>query len=244
MICRFCDEENKLGNSHIIPKSFFPKNSVDSMPNKLLTNAAGEHPKKAPAGIYDKTILCLSCERFFDRPDNYAKQLLLGQQEGLHNICLNNEKVGYEIWGYDYRALKLFFVSLLWRASVSTHTFYSRICIGKFEKVALDALKSDRDIPPQEFSVVLAQFDHELGQAVLLDPHPTRFDGINYNIFYIGGYIAYIKTDSRRTPSPFSELMMDPDQPLRIVSRNLLASKELGVYRSILESMPIANNHG
>ena len=235
MTCRFCNEEKSLVRSHIIPRSFFPKTIDGEGPLQLLTNKDGEYSKKAPIGIYDKNILCLACEKNFDSPDNYAHELLIKHRSRLTEIIHERSVIAYNIPEYDYSTLKRFFISILWRASVSTNSFYNRIRLGMFENTALECLKSSNEIPAESFSVILSRYDHPLG-TVMLDPHPSKVEGINFNRFYLGGYIAHIKTDNRKTPTPMSEIMMHPGTPLTIIAKNLETSKEFAVMKKIVHS--------
>ena len=219
----------------MIPESFFPKEVDDDRPGKLITNKAGEYPKKLRIGVYDQTILCQECEQRFNRVDNYAQKVLL-ENESKHRELRHEDLVyGYELDSYDYPQLKSFFISLLWRASISTHAFYRRISLGPYESIALDMFKSEDPIPPDSFSVILAKFDHPYGKSMLC-PISTKFSGINYNQFYLGGYIAYIKTDNRPTPKPFSELMLSPNLPLKIISREFLVSKEYPLFLKVVSA--------
>lgn len=233
MKCRFCNKEKPLGDSHIIPRSFFSqKPDGDPRPNQLLSNKVGTFPKKIPIGVYDQTILCHECERFFNPFDDYAQKLLLGNESTQQQIIFQGETIGFYLTNYDYGKLKKFFVSLIWRASVSTHEFYRRIKLGPHESIALDLITSSREIPPEAFSVILAKFDHPLGK-VMMDPYPKRLDGINYNVFYLGGYNVWIKTDKQKTATPFLELMLSPGRPLQVIARDISTSKELPLLREI-----------
>ena len=235
MICRLCNNDKTLGKSHVIPESFFPKIKNAPRPLKLLTNVAGEFPKKAQIGVYDKTILCTECEKTFDLPDNYAQKLLLEYQNQHIPVSDSFQSIGYKIQNYDYDLLKLFFVSLLWRASISSHSFYEGIRLGPFESVAFNLLKANQSIPSEVFSVILAKFDDPVGKSIL-DPFASKFDGVNFNVFYLGGYVAYIKSDKRNTPNIFSELMMSPGRPLLIFSRELSDSPEISLFRDIVRT--------
>jgi hypothetical protein len=233
MKCRFCNLEKPLGDSHIIPKSFFPpKTGGDTRPNRLLSNKEGTYPKKMPIGVYDQTILCHECEKVFDPLDDYSQKLLLENESDHQPLLFRGETIGFYLPKYDYDKLKKFFISLLWRASVSTHDFYRRINLGPHEPIAMKLITSSTDIPPELFSVVLSKFDNPLGKA-MLDPYPKRMDNVNYNVFYLGGYNVWIKTDKRNTPTPFSELMLSPGRPLQIIARDISTSKELPLLREI-----------
>ncbi len=141
--------------------------------------------------------------------------------------------VGYEIAEYEYTLLKLFFISLLWRASVSVHPFYEKISLGKYEEVAKRHIELRDPGLPEDFSVTIARFDHPLG-GTLFDPHRDRNEEINYCRFYLGNYISYIKVDKRKTPEPHLYFCLKPDEPLRIISRNLEKSDELALLKKII----------
>ena len=68
----------------------------------------------------------------------------------------------------------------------------------------------------------------------MLDPHPGRLDGIKYNRFYLGRYIAHIKTDKRPWPEPWRTFNLKPRQSLSVIARDLTRSKELEIMRTVL----------
>ena len=82
MTCCYCRQDKKLIKAHIIPEGFFRRLREEQNPPMMLTNTAGEYPKKMPIGVYDKNILCDECEKIFGVWDEYAQQLLT--DEPLH----------------------------------------------------------------------------------------------------------------------------------------------------------------
>lgn len=233
--CRFCGQERKLVKAHIIPEGFFRRLRDNQDPPRILTNKEGEYPKKAPIGVYDKSILCEECEPLFGGWDNYAQQFLGEEPQGGQPIYVGGELAGYKVPKYDFVNLKLFFISLLWRASVSTHQFYQRVRLGPYEEVARQLIEQRNPGTENDFSVTLAKFDHSLGSSIL-DPHRARFDNVNYCRFYLGGYVAYIKVDKRKAPKPFVDFMLKPVPPLYIICRNLERSKEWALMHNIVKA--------
>jgi hypothetical protein len=142
---------------------------------------------------------------------------------------------GYEVQKDNYELLKLFFLSLLWRASVSKHYFYFIINIGHFESFAKSFIANNDPGTPEDFSVTLAKFDHHLGGTILY-PHPEKLDYINYCRFYFGSYVAYIKVDKRKTIGIHKYFMIKPGEPLRIIGRNLNHSKDLPFIKDMVLS--------
>jgi len=71
-ICKMCEKEKNLVNSHIIPKSFYKEVSPDN-DLKIIDNK-GSFPKKSPTGVYDQFI-CQNCENLFNDGDDYIKKI-------------------------------------------------------------------------------------------------------------------------------------------------------------------------
>src|SRR5208283_1392143 len=136
MICKYCGDNKKLIKAHTIPAAFFRRLRHGRYPPIVLVNKKGEYPKRAPVGVYDNRILCESCESQFGDWDNYAQQLLQDPPKDATPIVYGGQTMGYEIKDYKYDVLKLFFVSVLWRASMSEVTFYQRINLGPYESYA------------------------------------------------------------------------------------------------------------
>lgn len=83
--------------------------------------------------------------------------------------------------------------------------------------------------------MTLAKFEHPLGRSIL-DPHPEKWDGVNYYQFYLGSYVAYIKVDKRKAPEPSVDFTLKPVPPLYIICRNLEKSGELPLMQDIVET--------
>jgi hypothetical protein len=234
MTCCYCRQDKKLIKAHIIPEGFFRRLCEEQNPPMMLTNTAGEYPKKMPIGVYDKNILCDECEKIFGVWDEYAQQLLT--DESLHGepILYGTQCIGWRVTEYDYTRLKLFFISLLWRASVSKQDFYRKVNLGSFEEKAKELIVQKNPGTSEEFGVTLAKFDHPLSSA-MLDPHPEKFSRVNYYRFYIASYVAYIKVDKRKAPEPLSDFLLKEGQPLIIIGRDFRNSAELQLMHSIVK---------
>ena len=81
------------------------------------------------------------------------------------------------IQSYDYDRLMLFFIALLWRASVSTHSFYSRIDAGPHEEMLRQIILQKELSLNTHVSVLLAQFvNYDDPCQTFFDPICTRFE--------------------------------------------------------------------
>jgi hypothetical protein len=232
MRCRLCGQERKLIKAHIIPEAFFrPLRSGPIVP-ELHTNTEGAHPKRSPIGIYDKKILCVECDARFAPRDDHAQQVLIRRFSEKLALFSGSEKVGYKILDLDYKLLKLFFLGLLWRASVSTQPFYRRISLGPYENILRTMILANNPGRAEEFAVTLAKFSNpEL--TAMLDPHPNKFEGINYCQFYITGFVAYIKVDRRPVPLFLKDFLITQSPPIVVLLRDLDGSRDGAIMKEI-----------
>ena len=236
MICKGCKKDKKLIKAHIIPRSFWIELNEGERPPKLLSNTEGYFPKKVPIGIYDRTILCSDCEQKFQEIDSYGKQLLLADKDKQKEVINDEKVIGFIAEEFNYDLLKLFFISILWRASVSSHKFYSRIKLGPFEERAKQMIWENCAGEHGDFSCFLARFSDELGRSLFMDPHREKRGGVNFYRFYLLGYVLYIKVDKRPTPVSWEPFVIKRNSPLCIISRDLNNSKEYKVIRNLVKN--------
>jgi hypothetical protein len=239
MVCRYCGEDKPLGKSHIIPKSFWPIDKDDPRPSRLLCSSEDIRPQRSRRGVYDETILCHECEVKFGKWDTYGAKLLLSKENEFRPIVYFSEIIGYSFEPYDYEKLKRFILSVLWRASVSTHDFYRLIKLGPREDKALSLFNSQTPIPPEAFPVFLTMFDDPLSKCIQT-PIQAKVDGINFSIFYMGKFAVYIQTDSRMIHKTYSDFILRPGTPITVLSREYLGSRE---HRVLHKAALAPHNH-
>lgn len=232
MTCKFCGHQRRLIKAHIIPEAFFRDLRQAQGALKIRSDVKGEFSKKAPIGIYDKTILCEECENIFQRWDDYGQDLLIKQRNSHRPFHHEGRILYYQIEDFDYANLMLFFVSTIWRAAVSTQLFYSKVMLGPYESVAKDILKSNGDKGFKDFSVVLCLFEGKLGKTIF-EPFRDKFDGFNFLRLYLSGFMALIKTDKRLGPDSFRDFFIRPSTPIQVLVCNLRNGKELKTLSSI-----------
>ena len=220
--------------AHIIPRSFFKPLRKGETPARLLSQNG--YPKKSPIGVYNKTILCYECEKKFQIWDDYAQYILLQKVDKFIPRTYHDRLVGYEIKDFDYLKLKLFFLSILWRASVSNYEFYALVDLGESEDVVKNLIKNEDPGHEDDFSIILACFNNRIGKLSMLNPRSQVFDGVNFFQFYLAGVIAYIKNDKRTLINDLRKFQMTPGQNLVMIIRDFNESKERKLLENIVRS--------
>ena len=234
MKCKLCGLDKKLVKAHIIPEAFF--RPLRSGKNAPFLIRPGDYVKRAPIGVYDKTILCADCEAKFGVWDDYGQSLLIQNFNDAQSFEKDGIVYGYIFESYDYEKLKLFFISVLWRASVSTLEFFKTVSLNVFEDRAKDHIQNNNPGSADDFSVMLARFDELDGQRSILNPQPTRFKSINFFVFYLTGFVAYIKVDKRKITGDQRKFIMSPEQVLPIVRRPFDESQERRLLVKVAKS--------
>lgn len=223
--CQLCGKTAKLIRAHIIPKSLYKDlQDTNGGVSKLITNTVGIHSKRIPMGIYDPKIVCEDCEKLFSPWDDYAKWFF--DKNVPKCVSTKDKVVAYDYGLPDYQKLKLFFISLLWRAHASQQPFFRRINLGPHAADVVTKIKNADPGTPDEYSIVLARFDHPLSEAIQ-DPFRSRIFNINCYRFYLPSYFFIIKFDKRPFPDGFRELMLQPGINFHALARDFTASKEM-----------------
>jgi len=232
-ICKYCGQRAKLVKAHIIPKSFFTRISHPSQPNRMLSNVEGSYPKKARIGEYDTGLLCESCERLFQVWDDYAAKFVNTFEELREPLYDKGVLVGYQVENFDYDRLKLFFISMLWRAAKSERQFFHRVQLTPKELHRAKTLIETNDPgKPQTFGVCISTMSGLLGET-MFDPILEKFGGLKFARFYLGPIIAYIKLANKSAPTDFQSHFMRPNAPLIVIERSTKGSPELPVALAI-----------
>ena len=232
--CRLCLQDKMLIKAHVIPEGFFRLLRHENIAPEMYSNTPGSFPRRMQVGTYDSTILCSQCDGKMAPWDDYGQQVLIRRFSDAVKISLQGKTVAWRIEKFDYRRLKLFFISVLWRASVSKRTFYKRISLGPFEDRLRAMILNEDPGDSQEFAVVLARFE-DVEITAMLDPHPEKYDGISFCRFYLSGFVVYIKVDKRPTPSFLTNLHLQEDRPLIVLARSLQNSPDGRVMRELAE---------
>jgi hypothetical protein len=231
--CKGCGNEAVLVKAHIIPESFFVAYDRSVGVSRLMTDINGVYPKRVPIGVYDENILCRACEDTFQEYDDYAAKVLLNEKSAFNELKHNGSIVGWQRTNVDYKKLKIFFLSLLWRASVSGHVFFSKVRLGPFQNVVKDMIWEGQPGSNDTFSCVLSRFDVDLG-GFALDPHRERWDNRNWMRIYFGEYMLLIRCDQRSGPEKFERLRFENDGILTIIARDFLGSAEVNLMSKIV----------
>lgn len=131
--CKLCGREAVLVRAHIVPDAFHRDLRSDApVPPIQISNNPEAHTKRRPGGYYDEELLCSDCEKRTNPWDDYGATFLLQKSsaDGRPITDTPGDVVAYQYDDVDHARLKLFAISLLWRASTTANGFFEKIDIG------------------------------------------------------------------------------------------------------------------
>lgn len=194
-ICAFCGQNSKLVESHVIPKGLYwgLQGCLHKAPI-LVSPFENEFQKDRPIGFYDY-FLCHVHEKQFNDWDTYAIKLL-------RDTTPKTISGGWLFEGADYKLIKLFFISLLWRAHVTKNIFFERVSLGPHADRLKELIAHGDPSTPEEYSVILWRSE-ELLAKVIIAPYHEKYAGVSFIRFYLPGYMALIKVDNNPLSQEF-----------------------------------------
>ena len=143
-ICKFCGQEKELIGAHIIPRNFYLNYKKEHY--QVIDPFEGKS-KTQQAGAIDKNILCHECDGdIIGEFDKEGYRVLL---EEVPKYLVHQDiyqKIYYlKSTDFDYSNLRNFFISVLWRASISQLKEFQNINLGPYENKALEILKGEKE---------------------------------------------------------------------------------------------------
>ena len=235
MICKACGQNKKLIDAHIIPKSFYMNLRSDSNHLDLLSSSSPKKTGRSFKGEYDKNILCKDCDSKFEIYDDYAKKLLIDCFAKFKEIKIDGRVQAWRMDDFDFNKIKMFFLSVLWRASISKRPFFRRVKLGPHENTIKQILLNGNKDSNNIYTIALSKFipNHDSTiEKTIIDPDLFKMNGINYYRIYLAGYTAWVKIDKRKSCSTMNKIELNHNHGF-IISRDFFESKEFGILKKI-----------
>ena len=197
--CNLCDLARPLCKSHIIPKAFF-RDAMAEEPRRGLNMITPERIEIGKmAGEYER-LLCRECEELIGTYEDYGTRFFR-RKVGERLRIFNDEVVPDDIdliGNVDLRLLRLFIISVLWRASISSRPFFDKVYLGPFELVARKIIREEITLSDDLFPFFMNRYtetDH--AKRMLFNPLPTRIGQLRFFNVNMGGFNVAIKVDKR-----------------------------------------------
>lgn len=180
-------------------------------------------------------LLCKACENKLSVWERYAS-LVLG---GGTPITFKNEGSEIHLSGLNYTQFKLFQLSVLWRAGISSLQFFENVQLGTHAERLRELLISGDPGKPNRYGCLM--YGLKLGSAaftqVIMQPGKTKVDGRIAYRFVFGGFLWIFVVTTHQTPSLLARCFLQPNGDAFFLVRNAVEMKHLTKFTHKLKHM-------
>lgn len=153
--CKLCRNLTELCKSHAIPKAIFNNIFRNASGKAVAINGDLNTPIQYSSDSWEEYLLCKACETKLNREyDSYGINLLKA------TFTEQKNKSGLTFKKIDRNKLRLFFLSILWRSSVSKHPNYKNVKLDFIQSETLrTALFNNTNVPHSSFTVAVYKLE-------------------------------------------------------------------------------------
>lgn len=211
-LCAFCTTPKKLCESHILPKWLLRDRDVGKS-GYFQYSSDDPFKRRIPEG-WKEYMLCRDCEDIMQVYDDYSANFFRGSG----NWRLE-EPHGFRVWivtEYDYSKLKLFFMSVLWRAAVAKDKAFEEVHLEQTQLDRLHQMLDKADAGSRnDFTVILHKREPLAGGIEKIAEAPRRSNirdsQVLHYTFDLNEYFFQIKASAE--PYSKCESFWLPEEP-------------------------------
>ncbi|MBL7152624.1 MAG: hypothetical protein ISS79_02835 [Phycisphaerae bacterium] len=153
-------------------------------------------------------LLCDDCEQKIGRYEKYFVEVV---HYNKHGTAKKHDGRHLLIENLDYKKMKLFFLSLLWRMSITSRPEFKVVSIGDAEETIREMILKEEPGASTEYSVsaIAPLFDDGIEEGWFLGPFVSK--GVSETIvrIVIGGILYSISTTRQDTSLPRKSLLKE-----------------------------------
>ena len=224
MNCKLCLKDTPLVSSHIIPEFLYTALYDSKHRFEQISVEPTEHNKYVQKGLRE-TLLCVPCEQNLSVLEQYFSKLLKGDvaaraARGDGHIHLTE---------VDYCKLKLFQVSILWRAGVSGLEPFSQVKLGPHEERIRTMLLLNEPGSAAEYGCLMFSLirGKEALAGLVVPPTWTKLAGQRAYRFVFGGLVFIYLVSKTNPPIEIIGAFAQPDGSASVRPQQLSEMKYL-----------------
>ena len=179
MKCKLCHLDKKLCQSHIVPESAYGSLYDDKHRFYEVSNIQKKLPK-LQKGLREP-LLCKCCEKHLNKYESYFADTWFKNK--LLPTHLPTEIL--KISGLDYHRLKLFYMSILWRAGIASRKEFANVNLSNHEERLRKLILDDNPGDPNQYSVfgyiLVFPGEYKVCNSLLIQP-------VEVDLFNVPGF--------------------------------------------------------
>ncbi len=235
-ICKLCGKSKKLIKAHIIPEFMYSELYDNKHNMKLIEDIKSLKSYNKQTGIFDKDILCEKYDnQVIGQYENYAKKVLYGgvfYNQTLPEII--EEKNQHEVkWrlikNINYKKIKLFLLTLIWKASVSKRDFFKEVILKNHEEIIRIMINDGNPGEPEDYpcAIFSYRFDNPDLIQIIIDPKFTKVENNIYYRFLIAGVFYLFYIEYKKLDKVVNLSMINRSNELRILKTPKKSTKQI-----------------
>ncbi len=166
-------------------------------------------------------LLCFDCEQLIGRYEARYKRMWDGIVRVPAKMKPNDE---IHVQGLDASLFRLYHVSLLFRASISSRISFKRVNLGPLTGIAREILLRGDDGPMDRFTIAGMVMTDDDGVVIPAVMYPERYlNGSARSHFYQYAFdkFYWVCCVSRGVPKSFAQHCLKPDGSIRLLPNSI-----------------------
>jgi len=231
MACALCLQPRELRSSHFIPEFMYESLYDEIHRFHVLSVERAERNRLLQKGLR-QALLCGACEQRLGVYERYVSLMMRGGLE------LEYETKGRQVLvrGVDYQAVRMFQLSILWRAGVSLPPFFSQVVLGPHQEKLRVLIDTDDPGTPWRYSCLMFTLIYEgkIQDDLIMQPVMIRCDGVSACRFVFGGHVWVYFVANHQTPSRLERFSLQPSGELTIHMTNMASAPFITEFGRVL----------
>lgn len=184
-ICKLCQKAAKLRDSHVIPEFCYSPIYDEKHRFNVVGNVRSTRQRNLQRGLREY-LLCGPCEQKIGNWETYVSHIF----NGIVKVSGSRSGETISLGGLQYAPLKLFLVSLLWRAGISTLPLFRETKLGEHELILRNMVLAEDPGAPEFYGChVYSVTLRGRRVAALYGPQPCHVnDSLAYRLL-VGGFL-------------------------------------------------------
>ena len=212
--CRLCLKKSQLNNSHIIPEYFYNP-MYDSKHRFFKLSLEPDKKNEFLQKGLREYLLCNSCEQHLNEYEKYANRVMFYEPPKVIN---QNSKIVI-VEGINYKLMKLFQLSILWRASISSLPSFQEVKLGPHqERIRKMILNNNpgKHIDYGCLQTAIFMEEKKLANGLLMAPELIRVEGYRIYRFVFGGIMWLFYVSSHNDKFKLKNMFLQENGTLTI----------------------------
>lgn len=202
MDCRLCGKPAKIVKSHIIPE-FYYKSLYDHK-HRFFTIDIDSSVNNTflQKGLREK-LLCQTCESNLSRYEEYVYDVIYNKKP--NGVILKDNVFQFNNINYSY--IRLCYLSILWRMSVSSLDFFKDVKLGPHESRIKDMIVHKNPGEPNQygFLCIAPIINGKIYSGWISQPDKVRANGHSAYRIVIGGLLYVFFISRHNLPTTVTE---------------------------------------